>query len=82
TLLNTFFARFDGDSQRTRRASGTGSSGSSVAEGSASGSASGNSGGTSNSIASMSSGNGGATSVETVDYRSVISETTQQAEAV
>lgn len=82
TLFTTFFASFDGDSQRARRASGTSSSGSSVTGSSASASASGNSGGTSNRIASRSSGNGGASSVETVDYRSVISEATQQAEAV
>lgn len=73
TLFTTFFASFDGDSQRARRASGTSSSGSSVTGSSASASASGNSGGTSNRIASRSSGNGGASSVETVDYRSVIS---------
>ncbi|AHG39228.1 2-hydroxyacid dehydrogenase [Pseudomonas syringae CC1557] len=102
TLFTTFFASFDGDSRRSRRANGTSSSGgastgkgsgSSNGSGSGSGSASGNSGsGTSTgsgsgssaftSTAARSSSNGGVSSVETVDYRSVISEATQQAEAV
>ncbi|WP_024645955.1 DNA circularization protein [Pseudomonas syringae] len=102
TLFTTFFASFDGDSRRSRRANGTSSSGgastgkgsgSSNGSGSGSGSASGNSGsGTSTgsgsgssaftSTSARSSSNGGVSSVETVDYRSVISEATQQAEAV
>ncbi|MCI3943462.1 hydroxyacid dehydrogenase [Pseudomonas syringae] len=95
TLFSTFFASFDGDSRRARRVNGTSSIGgaitgtgssSSVGGGSgggSSGSGSANgSGGTSASQASRSSINGGASSVETVHYRSVISEATQQAEAV
>ncbi|WP_440811149.1 DNA circularization protein [Pseudomonas syringae] len=102
TLFTTFFASFDGDSRRSRRANGTSSSGgASTGTGSASSgggsstgsSASGNSGsgastgsasgsGASISTAARSGSNGGVSSVETVDYRSVISEATQQAEAV
>ncbi|ALU62558.1 hydroxyacid dehydrogenase [Pseudomonas syringae pv. lapsa] len=125
TLFTTFFASFDGDSRRSRRANGTsvigggikgtgggssfeGSSGSSSSSNSGGGSANGSIGsgtstspalgaggsgvstnlasgsgkGTSTSTASRSGSNGGVSSVETVDYRSVISEATQQAEAV
>lgn len=91
TLFTTFFASFDGDSRRARRANGTSSiggantgtnvgsgSGSSTGGSSGSGSASGSNG----SAAARSGSNGGVSSVETVDYRSVISEATQQAEAV
>ncbi|AKF53422.1 Mu-like prophage DNA circulation protein [Pseudomonas syringae pv. syringae HS191] len=95
TLFTTFFASFDGDSRRARRASGTSSiggastgtnagsgSGSSTGGGSGSGSASGSNGTAASSAAARSGSNGGVSSVETVDYRSVISEATQQAEAV
>lgn len=50
--------------------------------GSGSGSASGSNGTAASSAAARSGSNGGVSSVETVDYRSVISEATQQAEAV
>ncbi|PYD08681.1 MULTISPECIES: DNA circularization protein [Pseudomonas syringae group] len=95
TLFTTFFASFDGDSRRARRANGTSSiggastgtnagsgSGSSTGGGSGSGSASGSNGTAASSAAARSGSNGGVSSVETVDYRSVISEATQQAEAV
>ncbi|KPY59625.1 DNA circulation protein [Pseudomonas syringae pv. solidagae] len=95
TLFSTFFASFDGDSRRARRANGTSSiggastgtstgsgSGSSTGGGSGSGSASGSNGTAASSAAARSGSNGGVSSVETVDYRSVISEATQQAEAV
>ncbi|WP_439857390.1 DNA circularization protein [Pseudomonas syringae] len=95
TLFTTFFASFDGDSRRARRANGTSSiggastgtnagsgSGSSTGGGSGSGSASGSNGTAASSVAARSGSNGGVSSVETVDYRSVISEATQQAEAV
>ncbi|MQQ37702.1 hydroxyacid dehydrogenase [Pseudomonas sp. SZ57] len=95
TLFTTFFASFDGDSRRARRANGTSSiggastgtsagsgSGSSTGGGSGSGSASGSNGTAASSTAARSGSNGGVSSVETVDYRSVISEATQQAEAV
>ncbi|MBI6558024.1 DNA circularization N-terminal domain-containing protein [Pseudomonas syringae] len=95
TLFTTFFASFDGDSRRARRASGTSSiggastgtnagsgSGSSTGGGSGSGFASGSNGTAASSAAARSGSNGGVSSVETVDYRSVISEATQQAEAV
>ncbi|KMY01118.1 2-hydroxyacid dehydrogenase [Pseudomonas syringae KCTC 12500] len=95
TLFTTFFASFDGDSRRARRANGTSSiggastgtnagsgSGSSTGGGSGSGSASGSNGTAASSAAARSGSNGGVYSVETVDYRSVISEATQQAEAV
>ncbi|MCK0543861.1 DNA circularization N-terminal domain-containing protein [Pseudomonas syringae pv. aptata] len=95
TLFTTFFASFDGDSRRARRANCTSSiggastgtnagsgSGSSTGGGSGSGSASGSNGTAASSAAARSGSNGGVSSVETVDYRSVISEATQQAEAV
>ena len=95
TLFTTFFASFDGDSRRARRANGTSSiggastgtsagsgSGSSTGGGSGSGSASGSNGTAASSTAARSGSNGGVSSVETVEYRSVISEATQQAEAV
>ncbi|AZG88519.1 hydroxyacid dehydrogenase [Pseudomonas syringae pv. pisi str. PP1] len=95
TLFTTFFASFDGDSRRARRANGTSSiggastgtnagsgSGNSTGGGSGSGSASGSNGTAASSAAARSGSNGGVSSVETVDYRSVISEATQQAEAV
>ncbi|MCA5974501.1 DNA circularization protein [Pseudomonas fragariae (ex Marin et al. 2024)] len=91
TLFSTFFASFDGDSRRARRANGTSSiggastgagSGSSTGGGSGNGSASGSNGTAASSAAARSGSNGGVSSVETVDYRSVISEATQQAEAV
>ncbi|WP_440801930.1 DNA circularization protein [Pseudomonas syringae] len=95
TLFTTFFASFEGDSRRARRANGTSSiggastgtnagsgSGSSTGGGSGSGSASGSNGTAASSAAARSGSNGGVSSVETVDYRSVISEATQQAEAV
>ncbi|MCH5490710.1 DNA circularization protein [Pseudomonas syringae] len=91
TLFTTFFASFDGDSLRARRANGTSSiggastgagSGSSTGGGSGNGSASGSNGTAASSAAARSGSNGGVSSVETVDYRSVISEATQQAEAV
>ncbi|SFI72574.1 Mu-like prophage DNA circulation protein [Pseudomonas syringae] len=95
TLFTTFFASFDGDSRRARRANGTSSIGgastgtnagsdygSSTGGGSGSGSASGSNGTAASSAAARSGSNGGVSSVETVDYRSVISEATQQAEAV
>ncbi|MEX5531849.1 DNA circularization protein [Pseudomonas syringae] len=95
TLFTTFFASFDGDSRRARRANGTSSiggastgtstgsgSGISTGGGSGSGSASGSNGTAASSAAARSGSNGGVSSVETVDYRSVISEATQQAEAV
>ncbi|MCF5200367.1 DNA circularization protein [Pseudomonas syringae] len=91
TLFTTFFASFDGDSRRARRANGTSSiggastgagSGSSTGGGSGNGSASGSNGTAASSAAARSGSNGGVSSVETVDYRSVISEATQQAEAV
>ncbi|PBQ06501.1 DNA circularization protein [Pseudomonas syringae] len=95
TLFTTFFASFDGDSRRARRANGTSSiggastgtnagsgSGSSTGGGSGSGSASGSNGTAASSAAARSGSNGGVSSVETVDYRSVISEATQPAEAV
>ncbi|QVK31794.1 DNA circularization protein [Pseudomonas syringae] len=95
TLFTTFFASFDGDSRRARRANGTSSiggastgtnagsgSGSSTGGGSGSGSASGSNGTAASSAAARSGSNGGVSFVETVDYRSVISEATQQAEAV
>ncbi|MDF5894771.1 DNA circularization N-terminal domain-containing protein [Pseudomonas syringae pv. syringae] len=91
TLFTTFFASFDGDSPRARRANGTSSiggastgagSGSSTGGGSGNGSASGSNGTAASSAAARSGSNGGVSSVETVDYRSVISEATQQAEAV
>ncbi|WP_134943120.1 DNA circularization protein [Pseudomonas syringae] len=95
TLFTTFFASFDGDSRRARRAKGTSSIGgastgtnagsgygSSTGGGSGSGSASGSNGTAASSAAARSGSNGGVSSVETVDYRSVISEATQQAEAV
>ncbi|GKQ46064.1 DNA circularization protein [Pseudomonas syringae] len=95
TLLTTFFASFDGDSRRSRRANGSSSvggastttgSGSSVGGGSGgssgvrSGSGSGSS--TSISLASSSGSSSGSSDLETVPYRSVISEATQQAQAV
>ncbi|KPW10107.1 DNA circulation [Pseudomonas syringae pv. aceris] len=95
TLFSTFFASFDGDSRRARRANGTSSiggasngtdagsgSGNSTGGGSGNGSASGSNGTAASSAAARSGSNGGVSSVETVDYRSVISEVTQQAEAV
>lgn len=95
TLFSTFFASFDGDSRRARRANGTSSiggastgtdagsgSGNSTGGGSGNGSASGSNGTAASSAAARSGSNGGVSSVETVDYRSVISEATQQAEAV
>lgn len=78
TLFTTFFASFDGDSRRARRANGTSNIG-----GASTGTGSGSSTGVSSGSGSVSgSSNGGVSSVETVDYRSVISEATQQAEAV
>ncbi|BBN65404.1 MULTISPECIES: DNA circularization protein [Pseudomonas] len=91
TLFTTFFASFDGDSRRARRANGTSSiggastgagSGGSTGGGSGNGSASGSNGTAASNAAARSGSNGGVSSVETVDYRSVISEATQQAEAV
>ncbi|RXT97511.1 hydroxyacid dehydrogenase [Pseudomonas syringae] len=91
TLFTTFFASFDGDSRRARRANGTSSIGGastgagfggSTGGGSGNGSASGSSGTAASNAAARSGSNGGVSSVETVDYRSVISEATQQAEAV
>ncbi|MCF5383127.1 hydroxyacid dehydrogenase [Pseudomonas syringae] len=95
TLFSTFFASFDGDSRRARRANGTSSiggastgtdagsgPGNSPGGGSGNGSASGSNGTAASSAAARSGSNGGVSSVETVDYRSVISEATQQAEAV
>ncbi|NAS95931.1 hydroxyacid dehydrogenase [Pseudomonas syringae pv. actinidifoliorum] len=91
TLFTTFFASFDGDSRRSRRANGSSSvggastttgSGSSVGGGSggSSGVSSGSS--TSISLASSSGSSSGSSDLETVPYRSVISEATQQAQAV
>ncbi|WP_434721149.1 DNA circularization protein [Pseudomonas syringae pv. actinidiae] len=91
TLFTTFFASFDGDSRRSRRANGSSSvggastttgSGSSVGGGSG-GSSGGSSGSsTSISLASSSGSSSGSSDLETVPYRSVISEATQQAQAV
>ncbi|MDU8428187.1 DNA circularization N-terminal domain-containing protein [Pseudomonas syringae pv. actinidifoliorum] len=95
TLFTTFFASFDGDSRRSRRANGssnvggastTTGSGSSVGGGSggSSGGSSGSGSGSSTSIglASSSGSSSGSSDLETVPYRSVISEATQQAQAV
>ncbi|KAA8712473.1 DNA circularization protein [Pseudomonas cannabina] len=97
TLFSTFFASFDGDTRRSGRADGSSNIGGSTGGGSASGSggsASGSNGSGSSSGSASGSGststrqasrtaiNGGTSSVETVPYRSVISEATQQAEAV
>ncbi|WP_439870777.1 DNA circularization protein [Pseudomonas syringae] len=95
TLFTTFFASFDGDSRRSRRANGSSSfSGASTTTGSSSsvdGGSGGSSGGssgsgsgssTSISLASSSGSSGGSSDLETVPYRSVISEATQQAQAV
>ncbi|WP_122760841.1 DNA circularization protein [Pseudomonas viridiflava] len=95
TLFTTFFASFDGDSRRSRRANGSSSvsgastttgSGSSVGGGSGAGSGgssgSGSGSSTSISLASSSGSSGGSSDLETVPYRSVISEATQQAQAV
>ncbi|MBH0139070.1 DNA circularization N-terminal domain-containing protein, partial [Pseudomonas syringae pv. tomato] len=95
TLFTTFFASFDGDSRRSRRANGSSSvsgasttTGSSSSVGGGSGGSSGGSSGsgsgssTSISLASSSGSSGGSSDLETVPYRSVISEATQQAQAV
>ncbi|AVB18407.1 MULTISPECIES: DNA circularization protein [Pseudomonas syringae group] len=95
TLFTTFFASFDGDSRRSRRANGSSSvggasttSGSSSSVGGGSGGSLGGSSGsgsgssTSISLASSSGSSGGSSDLETVPYRSVISEATQQAQAV
>ena len=93
TLFSTFFASFQGDSRRSSResggnnvgaggaASGGGSTGS--GSGSSGGSnAGGSSGGVSGSTGSVASGSRNASGVESVPYRSIISDATQQAQAV
>ncbi|MEE5133760.1 DNA circularization N-terminal domain-containing protein [Pseudomonas alliivorans] len=90
TMFSTFFASFQGDSRRSSResggnnvgaASGGGSTGS--GSGSSGGSnAGGSSGGVSGSTGSVASGSRNASGVESVPYRSIISDATQQAEAV
>ncbi|MEE5062151.1 DNA circularization N-terminal domain-containing protein [Pseudomonas alliivorans] len=93
TMFSTFFASFQGDSRRSSRessgnnvgaggaASGGGSTGS--GSGSSGGSnAGGSSGGVSGSAGSVASGSRNASGVESVPYRSIISDATQQAQAV
>ncbi|MEE5097524.1 DNA circularization N-terminal domain-containing protein [Pseudomonas alliivorans] len=93
TMFSTFFASFQGDSRRSSRessgnnvgaggaASGGGSTGS--GSGSSGGSnAGGSSGGIYGSAGSVASGSRNASGVESVPYRSIISDATQQAEAV
>ncbi|MEE4957342.1 DNA circularization N-terminal domain-containing protein [Pseudomonas alliivorans] len=93
TMFSTFFASFQGDSRRSSResggnnvgaggaASGGGSTGS--GSGSSGGSnAGGSSGGVSGSTGSVASGSRNASGVESVPYRSIISDATQQAQAV
>lgn len=93
TMFSTFFASFQGDSRRSSRessgnnvgaggaASGGGSTGS--GSGSSGGSnAGGSSGGVSGSAGSVASGSRNTSGVESVPYRSIISDATQQAQAV
>ncbi|MEE4892250.1 DNA circularization N-terminal domain-containing protein [Pseudomonas alliivorans] len=93
TMFSTFFASFQGDSRRSSRessgnnvgaggaASGGGSTGS--GSGSSGGSnAGGSSGGVSGSTGSVASGSRNASGIESVPYRSIISDATQQAQAV
>ncbi|PHN58960.1 DNA circularization protein [Pseudomonas viridiflava] len=93
TMFSTFFASFQGDSRRSNRessgnnvgaggaASGGGSTGS--GSGSSGGSnAGGSSGGVSGSAGSVASGSRNTSGVESVPYRSIISDATQQAQAV
>ncbi|MEE4677836.1 DNA circularization N-terminal domain-containing protein [Pseudomonas alliivorans] len=93
TMFSTFFASFQGDSRRSSRessgnnvgaggaASGGGSTGS--GSGSSGGSnAGGSSGGIYGSAGSVASGSRNASGVESVPYRSIISDATQQAQAV
>ncbi|MEE5078584.1 DNA circularization N-terminal domain-containing protein [Pseudomonas alliivorans] len=93
TMFSTFFASFQGDSRRSSRessgnnvgaggaASGGGSTGS--GSGSSGGSnADGSSGGVSGSAGSVASGSRNTSGVESVPYRSIISDATQQAQAV
>ncbi|MEE4790830.1 DNA circularization N-terminal domain-containing protein [Pseudomonas alliivorans] len=93
TMFSTFFASFQGDSRRSSRessgnnvgaggaASGGGSTGS--GSGSSGGSnAGGSSGGVSGSTGSVASGSRNTSGVESVPYRSIISDATQQAQAV
>ncbi|MEE4709053.1 DNA circularization N-terminal domain-containing protein [Pseudomonas alliivorans] len=93
TMFSTFFASFQGDSRRSSRessgnnvgaggaASGGGSTGS--GSGSSGGSnAGGSSGGVSDSTGSVASGSRNASGIESVPYRSIISDATQQAQAV
>lgn len=93
TMFSTFFASFQGDSRRSSRessgnnvgaggaASGGGSTGS--GSGSSGGSnAGGSSGGIYGSAGSVASGSRNTSGVESVPYRSIISDATQQAQAV
>ncbi|MEE4895671.1 DNA circularization N-terminal domain-containing protein [Pseudomonas alliivorans] len=93
TMFSTFFASFQGDSRRSSRessgnnvgaggaASGGGSKGS--GSGSSGGSnAGGSSGGIYGSAGSVASGSRNTSGVESVPYRSIISDATQQAQAV
>ncbi|MEE4683131.1 DNA circularization N-terminal domain-containing protein [Pseudomonas alliivorans] len=93
TMFSTFFASFQGDSRRSSRessgnnvgaggaASGGGSTGS--GSGSSGGSnAGGSSGGISGSAGSVASGSRNTSGVESVPYRSIISDATQHAQAV
>lgn len=93
TMFSTFFASFQGNSRRSSRessgnnvgaggaASGGGSTGS--GSGSSGGSnAGGSSGGVSGSAGSVASGSRNTSGVESVPYRSIISDATQQAQAV
>ncbi|MEE4670761.1 DNA circularization N-terminal domain-containing protein [Pseudomonas alliivorans] len=93
TMFSTFFASFQGDSRRSSRessgnnvgaggaASGGGSTGS--GSGSSGGSnADGSSGGIYGSAGSVASGSRNTSGVESVPYRSIISDATQQAQAV
>ncbi|MEE5072509.1 DNA circularization N-terminal domain-containing protein [Pseudomonas alliivorans] len=89
TMFSTFFASFQGDSRRSSRessgnnvgAGGAASGGGSTGSGSGSSGGS-NAGGSSGSAGSVASGSRNASGVESVPYRSIISDATQQAQAV
>jgi len=96
TMFSTFFASFEGDSRRSSRERGSSNvgggdagsgnggtgNGSGSSGGSNAGGGSGSSGGSSVSAGSVVSVSRNASGVEAVPYRSIISDATQQAQAV